>query len=307
MYVAPMPRAFVSASLPAFAWMLLIPATAPAEDLRVGTSMGYSHALVTLRTVVPEGDLEFAPETRPRPGFEVNYGKFGFSLAAPLAGGDWMRPEFSAAKGFSDFSSHYYGNAWGLEAYHHYTRGFYAQAGAASGRVFHPSMTMRASGITLYHALDPDSRVYHLNEGLVATGGNIDFFVALGASNTRVRDAIPLAEEYAYRESTFHDVRSMDVTSLSAGGGLAITSNLAGLYFDQALFAGYGPQFRVWDDRSDVAWNLVKVNLRAKLGIRSRWFDVGGGFENDAHAAMAGKERAMFHSLVAKAGVELFL
>jgi hypothetical protein len=300
MYLAGMRRA--SALMAALGF---IPACG--EDFRVGTHMAYSHVIVTLKTGTSLGQIEFAPRTNPRPGFELRAGHFGISLSAPVTDGDLATPEFSPAEGLNDLRTHYHGNSWGVEAFHRHARGFYASSEFATAMVYHPDMTLRATGLTVYRSFDPDSRVYRLSEGLAATGGDVDFFLTMGASHTRLRDDMPLVDGRVAGASMFDELRRVDIASLAVGGGYAITSNLHGIYFDQALFAGYGPQYRVWGNRSDVAWDLVKVNIRAKLGVRSRWFDVGAGFENDAHAAMAGKESAVFHSLVAKAQVEVFL
>jgi hypothetical protein len=286
--------------------------TVNAFDLKVGTHMAYSHSTVMLNTGTAFGQIEFAPRTNPRPGFELRSGPFGVSLTAPVAGGDWASPEFSAAEGLTDFRTHYHGGVWGLEAYHRYARGFYESHSppvysGPRGEVYRPDMTLRTSGFTAYRALDPDSRVYRLSEGLGASGFEMDFFTTLAASHTRLQDDKPLVEEDVRGFSVFDNLNSVEVASLAAGGGFAITTNLHGIYFDQALFAGYGPQYRAWGDRTNVTWNLVKVNIRAKLGMRSRWFDLGAGFENDAHAAMAGDESALFHSLVARAQLEVFL
>jgi hypothetical protein len=283
-----------------------------AGDLRIGTHMAYSHPTIALETGTTLGRIEYAPQTRSRPGFEIRSGPYGVSFTAPVAGGDWTNPEFSASEGLNDFRTHYHGGSWGVEAYHRHARGFYESYSPPAysgpqGQVYRPGMTLRTSGVTAYKSLDPDSRVYRLSEGLTATGGNIDFFVMVGASHTRLRDDKALVEEDVKGFSRFDNLRRVEVASLAAGGGMAITSNLHGLYFDQALFAGYGPQYRVWGNRADMTWDLVKVNIRAKLGVRSRWFDIGAGFENDAHAAMAGNESAVFHTLVARAQLEVFL
>src|SRR5690606_32498733 len=82
---------------------------------------------------------------------------------------------------------------------------------------------------------------------------------------------------------------------------------LHGLYFDQSLFGGYGPQYRVWGERSDVTWNLAKVNLRVALGVRTRWFDAGVGVEDEAYASLAGSDRMVVHALAAQAHVKVFL
>jgi hypothetical protein len=52
----------------------------------------------------------------------------------------------------------------------------------------------------------------------------------------------------------------------------------------------------------------LKVNMRMRLGYRSRWFDMGVGFENDAHVIVGeGDADAIFSSFVARAQLQVYL
>ena len=287
---------------------------------RLGTHAGYSQPSVSLKTGA--GTYEYAPRLVSRPGMEVNYGGFGFSMTLPGAAGwdrwaDWARAGSARGEGLNDFRTHWHGATWGVEAHHRHARGLEV---TGAPRELQPSTwawrapqsrddaSLRLTDLTVYRALDPDSRVYRISEGRARDGGDVDFFVMMAASRARLqgdRDLLAGLPGSGAGEgaSRFHGSRAVEVTSLAAGAGYAISGNLHGLYIDQSLFAGYGPQFRDWGNRRDAAWNLAKVNVRLNMGLRTRWFDVGAGFENDAHAALAGGERALFHALVARAGV----
>jgi hypothetical protein len=281
------------------------------QPLTVGTAWIYSQPVIAFETNSDGGKVEFAAQTRARPGFDVTYGRFNVALSASAAGeskGDWMTPGLPAG-GLNDFRIRYHGSAWGFEGHHLFVRGFDRQSEAPGHTApeYRPDMTLQSSGGTLYGSFDPDTRVFHLSEGLNETGGNFDVFWTLGASHSHVRDESALLSDLYAPDSRFLMVRDIEIASLAAGGGIAVSSNMAGMYFDQALFGGYGPQYRAWGDRTDVAWNLVRVNLRVRMGVRNRWFDAGVGFENEAHAALAGSERMVMHGMSAQAKVEVFL
>jgi hypothetical protein len=276
-----------------------------AQDFKVGTQLVYSHPSVTLDPRVGN-TVQFAPRTEARPGVEMRYRNYGFSFSTSLSEATDGVPEFIAG-GFADFRTYFHGQAWGVEAYHRRVRGFYAQVEDSGGaEVPHPSMTLRANSVTLYRAMDSQSRVYRLSEGLVTPGMEPDFMWTFALSQNRLRDVVPFLTGTGISGSRFDDLRDMNLYSASMGAGFSISTNAGGLYFDPALFAGFGMQYREWDGRSETAWNLVKVNLRMRLGYRSRWFDVGAGFENDAHAALADEETAIFNALVARAIAQVY-
>lgn len=281
------------------------------QPLTVGTYMLYSQPVIALETRSEGGRVEFAAQTRARPGFEVNYGRFGVAMTASQgeAGGSWATPGIPAG-GLNDFRIRYHGSAWGFEGQHLSARGFDRESDGRPGvreRENRPGMTLRTTTGTLYRAFDPDTRIYHLSEGIAERGGDLDAFLTVGASHSHVHDDASLLSGLEASESAFASVRDMEVASLAVGGGLAVSSNMAGLYFDHALFGGFGPQYRAWGGHSEVEWDLVRVNLRVRVGVRNRWFDAGVGFENEAHTAFAGPERMVVHAMAAQAKLEVFL
>jgi hypothetical protein len=289
---------------------LLAAFPAMAEDLRIGSQYSYSHPTFVLETGAESGRVEFAPRVSAQPGFEANYRGFGFATSLPLP--DFSGHAFSGegnGQGLNDFRAHWHGDDWGVEAYHRYANNFEAMPELPAGGPVtpRPDVTLRLTDVTVYRSLDPDSKVYRLSEGLDATGGEADFFLMLSASNARLRGDAPFVPGLAATDSRFAGVKAIDVSALGVGGGYSLSGNLAGLYIEQALFAGYGPQYRVFGDEADWAWNLVKVNVRFRMGLRTRWFDAGAGFENDAQAVFAGDDRLLAHALVARAGLEVFL
>jgi len=273
----------------------------------LASQYAYSHPTFVLETGTGAGQVEFSPRLSAQPGFEANYKGFGFAASLPLPDHAFSGAE--NGEGWNDFRIHWHGDRWGVEAYHRDANGFEAMPELPVGGPvsLRPDVSLRLSDVTVYHALDPDSKVYRLSEGLDATGGEADFFLMFSASNARLRGDAPFVPGLSGTDSRFADVKAIDVSALGVGGGYSLSGNLAGLYIEQALFAGYGPQYRVFGDEADWAWNLVKVNVRFRMGLRTRWFDAGAGFENDAQAVFAGDDRLLAHALVARAGVEVFL
>src|SRR5690606_16759417 len=243
---------------------------------RLGTHAGYSRPSVSLKTNTGAGTHEFAPRLASRPGLEVSYGGFGFSMTLPGAAGwdswaDWARAGSARGEGLNDFRTHWHGSTWGVEAHHRYARGLEvtstAQAASSSSwsraaPQVRDDASLRLTNLTVYRALDPDSRVYRMSEGRPRDGGDVDFFVMMAASQARLRGERDLIAGAGENVSRFAGARAVEVTSLAVGAGYAISGNLHGLYIDQSLFAGYGPQFRAWGDHRDAAWNLAKVNVR---------------------------------------------
>ncbi len=299
------------------AWLMVAPAMpAHAEPgqrppLAVATHMRYAQPLITFG-LGGAGYVDYSAPGLGRPGVDVSYGRFGFSasgafLTDPLenlwrAGG---RPRGDA----QDIRTRYHGSQWGFEAHHLTAHGFdqegYANRMPVQGH--RSDVRLRAAGATLYRSFDPDSRVYRLSEGMRETGGEVDVFLTAGLSHASLHGDHPLLPSMTTPGSRFANAERINVTSAVVGGGFAITSNLHGIYFDQSLFGGYGPQYRVWGERSDVTWNLAKVNLRVGLGVRNRWFEAGVGVEDEAYASLAGSDRMVVHALAAQAQVKVFL
>ncbi len=280
------------------------------QPVTLGGSLIYAQPVIALETNSEGGRVEFAARTHARPGLEATYGRFNLSVSAISAGsdGNWLTPKIPAPD-WNDVRTRYHGDLWGAEAFHQNVRGFDRQSEAShhTAPESRSAMSLQSSGATVYRSIDPDSRVYRLSEGLDQTGANFDVFWTLGMSHLKLRDDTPLLEGLYAPDSKFENVYAVDVTSLALGAGYAISSNMDGLYFDQALFGGYGPQIRTWGGHSEAAWKLVRVNLRARLGVRNRWFDAGVGFENEAHAALAGSERLVLNALSAQVKVDVFL
>lgn len=278
------------------------------HDVRVATYVGASHPVIDLETTTSLGRVQLLPRQVARPGFEARYGNFGASFSVPLQGFDRGASRLVAPRRSGDFRTFYHGSTWGADLMHHDTRGFYAEPETpGTPGAYFPDMTLRATALTFYRAMDPDSRVSSLSNGLQQQGGRADLFWMLGATRNRLRSDTPLLRKWGTGESVFHQTRSLDAYSVFAGAGFALSTNAAGFYFDPALFAGYGAQVRAWDGEHETAWNLVKVNLRMRGGFRTPWFDAGVGFENDAHTVPAGRESVVFHTLIARAQLEVFL
>lgn len=280
--------------------------------LSFGAHMRYAQPLINFG-LGSAGHVEYSAPGQGRPGVEASYGRFGISASGTFltdpADNLWRagrRPEGEAR----DLRTRYHGDQWGFEAHHLSAQGFdvtgrVAGVPAIAGR--RPDVRLRAAGATVYRSFDPDSRVYRLSEGLSSFGGEIDVFLTAGASHAGVSGADALLPPGAGAGTRFDGVNRVTVTSATVGGGFALMSNLHGLYFDQALFGGYGPQYRTWGDRSDVSWNLAKVNLRVALGVRNRWFDVGVGVEDEAYASLVNSDRMVVHALAAQARLKVFL
>lgn len=281
------------------------------QPLTVGTHMRYAQPMINFG-LGEAGHVEYSAPGEGRPGVEVSYGRFALSasggfLADPAQ--NFARPGFPADDGAQDLRTRYHGELWGFEAHHLTVRGFdlAGRVGSSTLEEHRPDARLRAAGMTIYRSFDPASRVYRLSEGQMETGADVDVFLIAGVSHAGLRGDHALLPFRPATGSRFHDVDRVSVTSASVGGGFAITSNLLGIYFDQSLFGGYGPQYRTWGERSDVAWNLAKVNLRVGLGVRNRWFDAGVGVEDEAYASLAGSDRMVVHALAAQARVKVFL
>jgi hypothetical protein len=277
------------------------------QSLSLGTHLRFAQPMVTFG-LGGVGHVDFNAAGAGEPGVEAAYGRYGVSVSGAFlkdpADNLW-NTGLGAGQGVRDIRTRYHGSEWGVEAHYVSANGFHWDGRVYDQSVngYRPDVVMNATGVTLYRAFDPDSRVYRLSEGLSETGGNVDVFFTAGASRASLRGDHALLPLMASPDSRFYEIHNASVTSASIGGGFAITSNLHGLYFDQSLFGGYGPQVRTWGDRSDVTWNLAKVNLRVGLGLRTRWFDVGVGVEDEAYASLAGADRMVVHALAAQAKV----
>lgn len=280
-------------------------------SLSFGAHMRYAQPLINFG-LGAAGHVEYSAPGEGRPGVEASYGRFGVSASGNFltdpANNLWRAGRGPAGEA-RDIRTRYHGDLWGFEAHHLTAQGF-----DVSGRVGYtdftgrrPDVRLRAAGATVYRSFDPDSRVYRLSEGLSSFGGEFDVFLTAGVAHAGVSGSdalLPVGVGYGTR---FYDVDRVTVTSATVGGGFALMSNLYGLYFDQALFGGYGPQYRTWGERSDIAWNLAKVNLRVALGLRTRWFDVGVGVEDEAYASLVNSDRMVVHALAAQAKLKMFL
>lgn len=300
-----MQRAYLPCfSLPTLCLILgLIPASA--QDFRAGAQIVYSRPSVSFQT--NDRTVEFGPDVEARPGIEVRYRNYGFSFSTSLDDAT-SAPRFVSG-GWSDFRTFYYGDAWGFEAYHREVSGFSAQGGGAdSGRqIAHPGMSLTSTSGTVFRTLNRESKVYRLSDGLSTPGVEPDLLMMFGLSQNHLRDDVPFLQGTGVHDSRFDGLDNLDLYSASAGAGLALSINANGVYFDPALFAGFGMQYRQWNGKSEASFNLVKVNFRMRLGYRCRWFDLGAGFENDAHATFTGDETAVFNALVARGQLTVFL
>ena len=281
------------------------------SSLSFGTHMRYAQPLITFG-LGAAGHVDYSAPGVGRPGVEVSYGRFGLStsgsfLTDPLD--RLWRAGRSPRGDAQDVRTRYHGTHWGVEAHHLTARGFEVAGVVNQQSVagYRPDVRLRATGATIYRSFDPASHVYRLSEGQLETGGDVDVFLTAGVSHAGLQGEHPLLTAMAATDSRFAHAERIAVSSATVGGGFAITSNLHGLYFDQSLFGGYGPQYRVWGERSDVTWNLAKVNLRVALGVRTRWFDAGVGVEDEAYASLAGSDRMVVHALAAQAHVKVFL
>lgn len=277
------------------------------------THLRYAHPSVNLRVGGEGGaNADYKILGEGRPGVEATYGGFGVS-----ASGDFLRnPTDNLFRGSllpqggtQDFRARYYAASWGVETHHLTAKGAIQSGDRDTRSVAHqyPDIHLRAAGLTVYRSFDPESRVYRLSEGLSESGGHVGVFLTAGVSHASVEGDDVLLPGVSDRDSRFYRVTRASVTSASVGGGYAINSNMLGLYFDQSLFAAYGPQYRTWGERSDVAFNLAKMNLRVALGIRNRWFDVGVGVENEAYASWASSDRMVVSALAMQAKMSVFL
>jgi hypothetical protein len=282
-----------------------------AEDLKIGTQMVYSRPSVTFDTRSdardPRDVISLAPDARVRPGVEVRYRNYGFSFSSSLAEASAGAPRLVSG-GLTDARTFYYGDAWGFEGYHRYARGFHSESDKHGvSEVYHPDMTLRSTSLTLYRALDDDFHVYRLSDGLPESGVEPDLMLVFNVSQNRLHDGMAFMYGSGVGGSRFEGLQDLNLYGASAGMGLVLSSNAGGVYFDPALFLGYGVQYREWNGRPETTFNLLKVNLRMRLGYRNRWFDAGGGFENDGNAAFVGKESVTFNALVARAQIQLYL
>lgn len=280
------------------------------QPLSAGTHVRFAQPLITFG-LGAAGHVDYSAPGAGRPGLEASYGRFGLSasgsfLTDPL---DHLWTGRRQRGDAQDLRTRYHGSLWGFEAHHLTARGFDLEGMVNRWTVtgHRSDIRLRASGATLYRSFDPDSRVYRLSEGQTSTGGDVDVFLTAGVSHAGLHGDHALLPSMTMTESRFANAERITVTSVTAGGGFAITSNLHGIYFDQSLFGGYGPQYRTWGARSDVTWNLAKVNLRVALGVRNRWFDAGVGVEDEAYASLAGSDRMVVHALAAQAQVKVFL
>jgi hypothetical protein len=273
----------------------------------LGTHLRYAQPRITLG-VGGQGGAEYNIPGEGRPGVEAAFGRFGVTASGDFLrnpADHFLRASLLPQGDVQDIRARYHAASWGVEAHHLMAKGFHKTAGDHETYIANhrPDIRLRAAGATLYRSFDPESRVYRLSEGLSETGGHVGVFFTAGASHASVEGDAALLPNLKDRDSRFYRVNDATVTSATIGAGYAITSNMHGLYFDQSLFAGYGPQYRTWGERSDVAWNLAKVNLRVALGIRTRWFDMGVGVENEAYASLANSDRMVVHALAAQAKV----
>lgn len=256
-----------------------------------------------------KGNAEFIALGPAEPGVEVAYGRFAVSASGAFLTdpADHLLATGFRRGGVRDLRTRYHGSRWGVEAHHLAAQGFSGAAHPEDDAPLRPDIGLRATGVTLYRTFDPDSRVYRLSEGLRETGGEADVFVTAGVSSARMAGTRALLPGLASPGSRFYDVKRVGVTSVQIGGGYLITSNMYGLYFDNALMGAYGPQYRTWGGRSGIDWNLAKVNVRVAMGVRSRWFDVGVGVEDDAYVSFEGSDRMVAHAVALQAKLAVFL
>src|SRR5690606_4140543 len=254
-----------------------------ASSFSIGTHMRYAQPLITFG-LGAAGHVDYSAPGVGRPGVEVSYGRFGLStsgsfLTDPLD--RLWRAGRSPRGDAQDVRTRYHGTHWGVEAHHLTARGFEVAGVVNQQSVagYRPDVRLRATGAAISRPFDPAAHVYRLSERQLETGGDVDVLLTAGVSHAGLQGEHPLPTAMAATDSRFAHAERIAVSSATVGGGFAITSNLHGLYFDQSLFGGYGPQYRVWGERSDVTWNLAKVNLRVALGVRTRWFDAGVGVE----------------------------
>lgn len=277
------------------------------EDLKIATQVLYSRPSVSFQTHPgsggPQNITTLAPDAEARPGVEIRYRNYGLSFSSSFSDASNGPPRVLAG-GLTDVRTFYYGDAWGFEGYNRSAHGFRSE----DGEVSHPNMSLRSTSATLYRAAGYDSHVYRMADGMAETGVEPDLMFVFNLSQNRLRDDMNFLQGSGMWDSRFSGVRDLNLYSASAGLGLAVSSNAGGVYFDPALFLGFGAQYREWDGHPQTAFNLAKINLRMRLGYRSRWFDLGGGFENDAQLIMAeGNEDAIFSSLVARAQLQVYL
>jgi hypothetical protein len=286
--------------------LLLLAGGARADDLKIATQLVYSRPSVAFQTQsghqTPASLGSLVPNAQVRPGLEVRYRHYGVSVSTSLQDATYGMPRFFQG-GLTDARTFYYGDAWGFEAYHRYARGF----NTGDGRDDHPDMTLRSTSATIYRAAGQDFHVYRMADGITESGVEPDLLFTFGLSQTHLHDA----EDFVVGTSTWgtrlEGLNDFKVYSGSLGAGLSLSSSAGGVYFDPALFVGFGVQYREWNGHPETTLNLVKVNLRMRLGYRNEGFDLGAGFENDAHTAMSGDESVLINAFLARVQIQVYL
>jgi len=281
------------------------------QPVSAGTYVRYTHPRITVGTA-GDGGSEFLLAGEGRPGFEMAYGSFGLSVSGDFLNdpaGNLLRLSAPSHSEVVDVRTRYHGSTWGVEVHNLTARNFQESFGVGSAirERMRPDLKLNALSTTVYRAIDPDSRVYRLSRGMTEPGGNVDVFLTSGVSHARLDSRDDFMTGLRDDDTRFYGINRTSLTSITMGAGYALTSNMLGLYFDQSLFGGWGPQFRTWGDRSDVGWNLAKANFRLSMGIRNRWFDVGVGVEDEVYASLVNSDRMMVHAMAAQAKVNVFL
>lgn len=232
-------------------------------------------------------EVDFHPNIGGQPGIEVRYKEYGLSMTPGVAGTSQFRSNRPPTK-YSDYSLFYYGNAWGVEGYYQYFRGYHGDFGQGVG-ADHPSMTLNTALLNLYRSLysrhypqtesyprpklgsEPGGGIADLTGGTDIQGFHFNAFYMISGFRLALQSDRSFLDSSAFPSSAFGGMTRLNhlggAASLGVNGGIFFN----GLYASHTLLVGAGMQQT--HSNVSVAEGFVPA---AKIGGKSY-----GGYRTD--------------------------
>jgi hypothetical protein len=286
--------------------LALLSQPAFASDFKAGVYAVLSDPGIWLTANSKYGELLYETNEEIRPGFELRYKQFGFTLSPPFFGRSQALIEHPPTT-FFDYSTYYYGDKWGGEMYAQYFKGFFGTDNHDSV-LNNPTLSLYSINFNIYRTVNSGSRVYRMMDGIEENGIKWNFYYLFGAAWQNILTQQPLFESIDPTDSSrLDDIKRLKMLDASAGVGATINTYLFGFYVDPTLFIGFGPQYRTTNANIDKFGQTIKVNLKFNCGFHSKWFDTGLSAQNDLNSMELDDENIEFHSTIVKMFLIVFI
>ena len=268
------------------------------SDLQVGVYTQLSDPGIWPTSTPQYGDALYETNEAYAYGFEVQYKRFGFAMSPSFFGESQDSPTYPPTK-FFDLGTYYYGDAWGVETYYQYFRGFYASYRDTS--LNNSSLWLHSFDVNLYHSINKSSNVFCMREGIDKTGIKWNFYYLFAAATQSMLSPTPLFPgSDTTNNAKLDDLRRLKTLQAFAAVGATLNTNLFGFYADPTVFIGYGPQYRWTNADIDKFGFGLKANLKLESGYRCDRLGLGLSVQNDLNSVEAGDENVEFHSTILK-------